>query len=600
VDGREEHSLKHLEALKELGCLAVILAPVALLVRNAARVGFSCAAFVNVYDVRLVNYFLEWGYSFLFGKTNWGATIWSPPFYYPESNVLAYSETFFSAYPFYIPARSLGASPEAALFWFVIAQYCLTPLVSYLCARRVGMGRLASLVFATCFSWSWIRYYQAAHLQFAAGWIIPLFLTCVYEFSDDARLRWIVGAAWTLAFAWFMSLYIAYFLVLIAVLVATFAILRGGRAALPFQFHRARWWRTFIVIALLAIPIVAMAVGAYHYKLAGAVVGDKNLDEALTYQASLWSWIRADTSNLLWRHFSTVVPADTVAAQEKQLFLGWIALACSTVFIVRGRAFGDHRRLTWRVLWACSVCVPAAILLVSHFPNPLSPLNRVYLLAFKVLPGFGALRASGRIALVVSALSCLLTAVLLEKLGQRRPVLGLLLAAMLVAEALPPVPPLADRCEADRPWQALKPALCASARAHQAATLFFIPTEEISLNRIFDQVPEMTIALECGLNTINGYTGKAAPLVAPLFRADPSQFACTAARTALLAAMRASGRGVLIYVEREGPLGAPVYTADDVAQCFEPCLVAREPVVVAGRIGEAIAIAPGSHCGGAP
>jgi hypothetical protein len=176
----------------------------------------------------------------------------------------------------------------------------------------------------------------------------------------------------------------------------------------------------------------------------------------------------------------------------------------------------------------------------------------------------------------------------------------LLLAIGLVAEALPPMPPVVDRCEADRPWIALQRPLCAMARAHDAATLFFVPAEEISLSRIFDQVPEMTLALECGLNTINGYTGKEAPHVAPLLHADPSRFACAAAGAALDTAMRASGKGALIYVEREGPLGAPFYSADEVAKCFKACLIAREVLTMPGRSGEALALTPAGACTAAP
>jgi len=132
------------------------------------------------------------------------------------------------------------------------------------------------------------------------------------------------------------------------------------------------------------------------------------------------------------------------------------------------------------------------------------------------------------------------------------------------------------------------------------ATLFFVPAEQISLNRIFDQVPEMTLALGCGLNTINGYTGKTAPLVAPVLQAEPSRFACAAARTALDAAMRASGKGALIYVEKEGPLGAPAYTVDEVATCFGPCLLSREAIAVTGRAGEALVLSASSSCGTAP
>ena len=197
---------------------------------------------------------------------------------------------------------------------------------------------------------------------------------------------------------------------------------------------------------------------------------------------------------------------------------------------------------------------------------------------------------------MVSALSTLLGAVATEKVWRRQRALGALLGAALVMEVLPPLPPVADRCEADRPWKALEPPLCAKARTHGARTLFFVPGELISLDRIFNQVPEMTLALDCGLNTVNGYTGRFAPLMVPVQNADPSHFACPAARNVLSAAMRSSGSGALIYVEKEGPLGTPGYPVDDVAECFRSCLIERDAVAVPGRRGEALVLAASPPC----
>jgi len=584
--------------LKDLGCLAVLAAPVAVLVRNAGRTGFSCAAFVNIWDVRLINYFLEWSYTFLRGAVPPGASIWSPPFFYPEPNVLAYSDTMFSALPFYIPARWLGASPATALFWFVIAQYALTPVISYLCARRVGLGPLGSFVFACCFGWSWARHHEIPHLQFACGWIIPLFFLCVFEFAREGRWRWLAGATWVLAFAWYMAVYVAYFLLLVGGLVALFAVrwnadLKAKARDLAAQISAAR---ALLFAAAVLLPVGAIAVGAYHYRLASAVVGGKDLVEALMYQGTIWSWLRPDGSNLLWGRFAPLIPNDAVGAQERQLFLGWIAFLCAGVLTLRAGGAAVHGRLTPKLLLASGLLLLAAIVLVSHFPPSLAALNGIYRLAFKLLPGFGALRASGRIVLVLSAFSSLLGAVATEKVWRRQRALGLLLGAALVAEALPSLPPVADRCEPDIPWKALQEPLCAKARAHDAATLFFVPVELISLSRIFDQVPEMSLALRCGLNTVNGYTGRLAPLMVPLHQADPSRFACAPAHTVLDAAMRASGKGVLIYIEREGPLGTPAYSTDSVARCFQSCLAAREPICVTGRCGEVLALTPVASC----
>src|SRR5262249_61731852 len=61
-------------------------------------------------DARLVNYLLEHGYRWL-QRERHHEDLWSPPFFYPEPNVGAYSDILLTVGPFYWPWRGLGAAP---------------------------------------------------------------------------------------------------------------------------------------------------------------------------------------------------------------------------------------------------------------------------------------------------------------------------------------------------------------------------------------------------------------------------------------------------------------------------------------------------------
>lgn len=574
----------------EATALVLLIAPAGTIATALVRRGGACGALVNVFDVRLVNYFLEWAYRYL--RSGAGSeSLWSPPFFYPTKNVLAYSETFFAAWPLYFPARLLGLGPHGALLFYQLAELALTPAIAYLCGRWLGLGRIPAFVAAWCFGWSWVRFSHFAHIQFANGWVIALIFALLYRAFHDARPWLLVAAAWSLCCAWFTALYVMYFSVVVALLATGLWVAQGPRDALARTYAvvaRARSMRArerLGWVLLMGVPIALMLYGAYHYRLAARVVGPGDPEEALFYQPSLWSFLRPDSGNLLWGRFAGLLPSDTVAPWEKQLFLGWLALGCLPFALAWPT---EESGVSRRALRSACLAVLIGALLVAHFPSEM--FNKPYLFALHHLPGFAALRVTGRIALVLSALSAFLSATVVQGASRRAPFAAGALALGLMLEATPPLPPIVDRCEADRPWNALEPSLCRATQEYSAGALLFLPMEAISFERIFDQVPEMTLALNCEVATINGYTGKEAPIVAPLLHSDPARFNCTAARAAIDAAAASSRKNTLVYLEEVGPLGPPGYPSSAVAECLSTCLSGRSQIIVEGRKGQLLVL----------
>jgi hypothetical protein len=589
-----------------------LLIPGVLLARAVAGVGWSCAAVENIYDARLVSYLLEWGYQYL-GGSRLSESIWSPPFFFPEPNVLAYSDTYFSAYPFYFPARWSGLGPQQALLFFQLVQLFLTPLVTYACGRWLGLGRLAALTCAFTFGWSWARHFQHMHLQFAAGWVIPLFFTLLFRGLADRKARWLIACLWTLLFAYYLAVYYAYFLVLLA----------GPLVAVLAMWHRtdvAAYLRSFLAglgeqprfrLVLGAVgaatPLALLAYGTHRYLEASRVLGGGNPGEALIFRASLASWLRPDARNLLWGRFAYLVPPDPVAPWEKNTFLGWLALALCLALPMALLYPPARRWLDERgrrsipgadVLVCAAVIVPLTMLFFSEMPKPLHVLEAPAALARRFLPGFGTLRASARVCLVLSFFTAFIASTWVEFLGTLASrakwlrVGSVVVAAALVLENVPPTPPVADRCGPDRPWLAIQPRICELARERGAGTLAFLPMEltlieRTYLERIFAQVPAMTLALHCGLGSLNGYTGYFPPQLKPLMYADPKVLACPALGPLIDQAQSASGKPVLIWIEQDGPLGPPLYPVESVTRCLHRCLGRAGPVQVKveGRTG---------------
>jgi hypothetical protein len=269
---RARHRRRRIASWADLLPLAALLAPAVAIFARSLPVGPACAALQGPLDARFVGYILEWGYLHLHGATAPDAALWSPPFFYPVRHVLAYSENFFAAYPFYFPLRWLGLEPSSALFAFHLLQRALTPVVAYLCLRMLRLGRWPSLVGAAVFSWGWIRYFHFGHIQFAAGYPIPLFFTALY-FAFYRRRPWaLVLAAWTFLFAWYLSLYTAVFLCLATLALAGVQLLLPGgarelatvlRAYGHFARSRPRQALACFVLSVAALSLLVPSAAIY-------------------------------------------------------------------------------------------------------------------------------------------------------------------------------------------------------------------------------------------------------------------------------------------------------------------------------------------------
>jgi hypothetical protein len=604
--------------LPDLACGALLLVPGLLAAQALARVGWSCAVLQSGGDPGLVGYLLEWGYQFASGS-DLSATIWSPPFFFPEPNLLAYSDTYFSAYPFYFPARWLGADPHRALLFFWVSQLWLTPVVTYTCARRwLGLDRLPALVCALAFGWSWARYFQTAHIQFAAGWPIPLFFSLLYRGAVEKRPVWLAAALWTWLAEFYLSVYVAYFLAAAVALMLPIAIAIERRR---LREYRKAFWRAatspqrrselLASAAAAALALALLACGAARYHTVSLELGGGDPQDLADYGASFLGWLRPDRANLVWGRFASLFAEEPIAAWEKKSFIGWasllLCLAGSLLLVKRPQQWFQRSGSMppIGVLVSASLAVPLAIALVSDDPPPFDFLEAPIHLAQRFIPGAASIRATGRICLVLSFLSSFVAAVWVQRLARSayRPLaLGsVALAALVVLENVAAIPPAVDRCAEDRPWLAIEPRIAELTRSRGLGTIVFLPAEMSSPRRIFGQVPAMMLALRSGLRTINGYNGHWPPRLERLFHADPGTLACSALGTAVDAAHGALAKPTLIYVEQEGPLGPPGYRVDDVARCLRSCLPDATPVEIAGgsRRGAGLVTDPLQRCAAA-
>lgn len=568
-------------AWRDLLAVAALLVPIAVLVARSLRLGPACAALHGNLDVRFVGYVLEWGYLHLQGAVAPEASLWSPPFFYPVPGVLAYSENLFAGYPFYFPLRRLGLDPASAMFVFHLMQRALTPVVTYLCLRSLRLGRWPSFVAAALFSWGWVRFFHSGHIQFSAGYPIPLFFTALY-FAFHRRRPWaLVLAAWTFVFAWYFSLNLAVFLTLATLALGVVQLVLPGGAAEAVRvlrtcgdFRRAHRARA-VVVVLCLLAAALLVPSATIYLDVQAEAGPASPAQVRAYWGDALSWVRPPRQHLFLAGLRDVFPGPGGRSWEKNAFVGWLGLA-ALLLPVAGVVYKGHRIYSlWpRPLVAASGAGALLIAVFSSYGG--TWLEAPFWFLHRHLPGLGGLRTPTRVAFVVSWFMAVCIAVYLQRLAGRRPrwrwPASIGLGLVLLAEGLAPLPRIVDRCEDEQIWRQTERHLCPQVPREDIGTLLFLPASIHSLRSVVQNSLAMQLSLSCDLNVVNGYSGRRPELLAPLLGAPPRDPPCSALREILDRVHARSGEGVLIHVDRGPPLAINGFPTEEVATCLEPCL----------------------------
>lgn len=596
----------------DLLAVAALVAPAAGILLRSLPVGPACAALQGPLDARFVGYVLEWGYLHLQGAAAPGGSLWSPPFFYPVPHILAYSESFLSGYLVYFPLRWLGLDPSSALFAFHLLQRALTPVVAYLCLRSLRLGRWPSLVGAAVFSWGWVRYFHYGHIQFAAGYPIPLFFTALY-FAFHRRRPWaVVLAAWAFLYTWYFSLNTAVFLVLGTLAVGGALIVLPGGArevgAVLRSYGRFARFRPRQALAALLLCIVAAGLlvpSATLYLGVQQDFGGATEAEVRGYWGDILSWVRPPPQHPILGSLHDLLPAPTTGLWEKRPFLGWLGFVGLILpaggLLLRGRRIYS---LWPRPLVAVSGAGAAIILVFSSYGGRWPEIP--FWLLHDHFPGLGGLRTPTRIAFVVSWFAVLCLAVHLERLAERRTLLRRVATAglglVLLAESLAPLPRIVERCQDEAIWKETERHLCPRIPRDEVGTLLFLPASIDSVRRIAYHTLAMHLSLTCELNVVNGYSGRRPELIAPLLGTRIQNFPCPAVQEILDRTHERSGKGVLVHVDVAPPLGVADYPLADLEACLASCL-APEPswhVEQPGRPAQVFVTDPGASCQGPP
>jgi hypothetical protein len=446
-------------------------------------------------------------------------TFWSPPFYHPAPHVLAYSENLMGMLPAYALLR-LRWAPSTSYQLLLILLCGLDYAAMLLLLRQLGVGPPVATLGAYFFAFSAARCSQLGHIQLFAIFYVPLSLWALWRLLA-APSRGKLALLLLLLYLQLLSGIYAGWLLLLALGLVVPLLLswdRDGRRRLAAFCRSAPW---FLVLSVAACVAASFAV-LRPYIAAEADLGGRRWDDVLIFLPRVTSWLAAPPGSPYHALLPGIPPnaPAALAVWEHYLFPGIMPIALGAVSVIYTLRLSreDRRRQALLVsCWIAAVALGAMSLLLPRFALDGLHLVRVYpgvslwRWVLRWVPGAGAIRAVGRISIVIDALAAVAAcwgADAAIRRGRLRPMArGALLAALLVAG-------VAEQRVASPPafpkWWFFRRVATVRAGIPPGCHLLYL-TLQPGRNYPVTQMVAMWAGLDARVPVVNGFSGHAPP-----------------------------------------------------------------------------------------
>lgn len=385
----------------------------------------SSTCHVSNGDTRLNRVILEWGRHQIVDEET--RPLWDLPQFAPSDGVLAWSENLLGNQLLYTPLREAFGDEGTAFAWWVVLCHLLDFFVVYGVARRRGHRPAVALWGALLFAFSHARLRQFGHQQMLPQFWSVLAVDSLLRFFEQRRGRSLLAASVLSGLQFWFGIYLGLILELLLVLMLLVRLLQERSLAL-FREHGRAWCAALLLGGVLIAPLLPPYLAA-----ARAFDSARPLLEAWAYAPGLLQVLHPCEFTLLGKSGLFDFARPDAFPEEKVLYPGiatiWaLLLALGPILAWGGRALrgqdapGDPEERSTVLLGAS-----AFLLFLCVFSG--SPL---FAAAHFGLPGFGAIRAPGR--LVLLAIFPLFLA--LARLLSRRPGLAALFCCLTAVEAV--------------------------------------------------------------------------------------------------------------------------------------------------------------------
>ena len=350
------------------------------------RSGFATVQGYPGNDPRLVAFILEHSYRWLAGFPL-HADFWSPPIFFPQQGVGAYTEILVGTAPPYWLARAAGAAPLTAYQLWMLACWSLNYVAGYALLRRVfAVGAAPAAAGALLFAFGNARMATMMHQQLVPYFYPVLAILALERVLRDDGATGARAAAWLAVFAaalvaqFYTAFYTLYFCIL------------GLAAGLLWTLLLPSLRRPFLAaLGRNALAVAACGLGAallaaplaWRYLGAAGDVGFRAYDVERLPRPS--SWLLMGPGNLLYGWVDHLKGFASWSRPMHHNGVGLLTLLLAAIGLARARR---KPAVVLFVLATATVFV-ATVRLPGDFS--------LFGLTRTLVPGGGAIRAVARV-----------------------------------------------------------------------------------------------------------------------------------------------------------------------------------------------------------
>jgi len=346
-------------------------------------------------DARLNNYLLEHGYQCLMHP---GKPFWDAPFFYPHKNVVAYSDNYIGSAPFYLLPRLFLDRESAFQAWIVIG-YLLNFIAAAWVLRRLSVTWIAAAIGAAIFAFSITQQLRLGHAQLLWRFPVPLAWYLFDRFVRGRERKALPIAAALVCWQFYLSPYLAYFLVLVLFAYGVACIIRGEISV----DRRAAPW----VVGSAALVVLMLSPALLHY-LSAPSNDPQAMADLLPQPKSYLLGSRGEVAVAMLGLANSI---DSTMPWEHWNFVGFLPLACvvAAVALVLAKKVADP--LLPRVLLTLAIVVGLTIKIHGH---------SAYAIVTDLVPVVSAFRAMTRIVMVLLLLFSIVSALVIDAMLKAR------------------------------------------------------------------------------------------------------------------------------------------------------------------------------------
>ena len=348
-------------------------------------------------DTLLNLYFLEHAYQHFTSERIFNPDhYWSPDFFWPIRDTIAWSDHLLGQSVIYGVFRSLLSPFQSYVAWLATTLWFNYLAIRHACLRispKTNAIWISLAALVTCFSPAIIQ--QLGHPQLLSLFLIgPILWLChrlINETPEDFAISdWLILGTWILANGFF-NIYIFVYasygsLICTGIHIARRIQTRSTYIQKGINLNRSVAFFTACIAANLAIYL--------PYLNTLATFGKRPLDEILNNLPKPTSWLFGSSQWLLQPPLTPDrIDPRWISGAEQELFPGWgltILLAAAFLTALWKRQRRDIMLNLWLVVMAMMVFCSLSISELSLWP-----------IVSKVLPGASSLRASSRVAMAI-------------------------------------------------------------------------------------------------------------------------------------------------------------------------------------------------------